>query len=364
MSLYEHGANAFAKNAERRLRAVCEWLAMPEKTRTGVLAALWNMRALRQEAAHAAPRLARLCERMELAMTAQDARQDRSWQEKRNARLRIACWYLLECARSLDAGLAAPAAPSEIARWLEPPLPRPNATPPGEHAPGELAVIVEEGVVRLRVPRPHTPHDQLSLIWRLQRMPVEILPYKEWIVDLSSYWEVPPSLLGALALLEQRLRAAGCRCRIAGPGRPAACRAAPDPASPALRHDAARGLTPSAPTEDAPKERLQPVTDQNARRTGVNAIKTDDLERLVLEHIETLYNVAMQLTHDIDTAETLTERTLIRAFRCGFECVGARPIKSRLLTLLRTTFMEEFARDPLAEPCFAAEDCLSSRGAI
>jgi len=362
MSHSMHGKHAFVHNAERRLQAVLDWVASRDTSRPRMLVAVWNMRALRREAACAgAPRLARLCERMEIAISTIGARQDRLWQERRDARLRIACGYLATCARSLRKGEPAPEAPLEIVRWLEPPLPRPAAIPEAP-APELVTVTVAEGVVCLRVSRPGTLQEQLSLIWRLQRMHVEALPYKEWIIDLSQYREVPSSLLAAVEILEQRLMAVGCRYRLALPGRPAGCPSR-DFAWLVRRHDAARGPTARGINTGVAIGRRHGVTNLNARRTGVNAIKAD-LEQLVLEHIETLYNVAMQLTNDIDIAEALTERALIRAFRCGLECIETRPIKSWLLTLLRTTYMEEFAGDQVGEPCYAGDDCLSSRGIL
>lgn len=67
-------------------------------------------------------------------------------------------------------------------------------------------------------------------------------------------------------------------------------------------------------------------------------------EAMVADCVNTLYGVALKLTHDAGIAEQLTRRTLVQAFRLHdtdpYVHEGTH-VKSWLLTLLRNAFLDE-----------------------
>ncbi len=75
-----------------------------------------------------------------------------------------------------------------------------------------------------------------------------------------------------------------------------------------------------------------------------NAAATDPFEQRLLEHVELLYDVAVDLTQNARKAESITRRALCDAWHNRRELAADNQIKSRLLTYLRRAFLEERKR--------------------
>lgn len=175
--------------------------------------ALWNLRALRnvaQSGGHCD--LSRWCTKIEtgllrLHMAAADDRKDAL------CILKEACRHLLERARARAEKTPEPGPSERLTQWLAGPKMRDFGN---GLKPYELELEVHRGKLHVHVPNPESPHDQLSLIWRLQEVLRDALPYRCVTIDVSAYREIPLSLLSVLTMIEQCLRQDGRLCIFEG----------------------------------------------------------------------------------------------------------------------------------------------------
>ena len=72
--------------------------------------------------------------------------------------------------------------------------------------------------------------------------------------------------------------------------------------------------------------------------------RSQEFERLVLDHSDILYAVALRLTRNRTDAEDLTQNTLFKALRFHDKFKEGTYIKAWLLTILRNTFINEYRR--------------------
>lgn len=86
----------------------------------------------------------------------------------------------------------------------------------------------------------------------------------------------------------------------------------------------------------------EPVDEQQV--SGEAAPRSEDFEKLVLEHVDMLYAVALRLTRNAADAEDLTQNTLVKALRFHDKFKEGTYIKAWLLTILRNTFINEYRR--------------------
>lgn len=78
--------------------------------------------------------------------------------------------------------------------------------------------------------------------------------------------------------------------------------------------------------------------------TNDRSKRSEEFERLVLEHSDILYAVALRLTRNRSDAEDLTQNTLFKALRFHDKFKEGTYIKAWLLTILRNTFINEYRR--------------------
>jgi RNA polymerase sigma-70 factor, ECF subfamily len=84
---------------------------------------------------------------------------------------------------------------------------------------------------------------------------------------------------------------------------------------------------------------------ENTQETGAEPPKrSEEFEKLVLEHIDMLHAVALRLTRNMADAEDLTQNTLVKALRFHDKFREGTYIKAWLLTILRNTFINEYRR--------------------
>lgn len=72
--------------------------------------------------------------------------------------------------------------------------------------------------------------------------------------------------------------------------------------------------------------------------------RSKEFERLVLEHLDMLYAVALRLTRNPTDAQDLTQNTVVKALRFHDKFKKGTYIKAWLLTILRNTFINEYRR--------------------
>ncbi len=72
--------------------------------------------------------------------------------------------------------------------------------------------------------------------------------------------------------------------------------------------------------------------------------RSPDFEKLVLEHLDMLYAVALRLTRNTADAQDLTQNTVVKALRFHEKFEEGTYIKAWLLTILRNTFINEYRR--------------------
>ncbi|MDK1020370.1 MAG: sigma-70 family RNA polymerase sigma factor [Candidatus Hydrogenedentes bacterium] len=72
--------------------------------------------------------------------------------------------------------------------------------------------------------------------------------------------------------------------------------------------------------------------------------RSEDFEREIIEHMETLYGVALRLTRDPADARDLQQDTLVRALRFHYKFKEGTYTKAWLLTILRNTFINDYRR--------------------
>jgi RNA polymerase sigma factor (sigma-70 family) len=84
---------------------------------------------------------------------------------------------------------------------------------------------------------------------------------------------------------------------------------------------------------------------------------TSNFEQLVLGYVDTLFAVALQLTHDPADAHDLTQEALAKALHGhgGFD--GDMPVKAWLLKLLRNTFVADYGASAQEAACGCDCDC-------
>jgi len=81
------------------------------------------------------------------------------------------------------------------------------------------------------------------------------------------------------------------------------------------------------------------------RRVQTDTInRSKDFEKLVLEHLDMLYAVALRLTRNTTDAQDLTQNTVVKALRFHDRFKDGTYIKAWLLTILRNTFINEYRR--------------------
>ncbi len=78
--------------------------------------------------------------------------------------------------------------------------------------------------------------------------------------------------------------------------------------------------------------------------TDETPIRSKEFERLVLEHLDMLYAVALRLTRNPTDAQDLTQNTIVKALRFHNRFKDGTYIKAWLLTILRNTFINEYRR--------------------
>ena len=94
------------------------------------------------------------------------------------------------------------------------------------------------------------------------------------------------------------------------------------------------------------------TTLKNSKTKRPNASKPDperggrsaEFDRLVLEHIDMLYAVALKLTRNQADAQDLTQAAIVKAFRFHDKFKEGTYIKAWLLTILRNTFINDYRR--------------------
>lgn len=72
--------------------------------------------------------------------------------------------------------------------------------------------------------------------------------------------------------------------------------------------------------------------------------RSEAFEKLVLEHMNMLYAVALRLTRNPMDAQDLTQNTVVKALRFHDHFKDGTYIKAWLLTILRNTFINEYRR--------------------
>lgn len=72
--------------------------------------------------------------------------------------------------------------------------------------------------------------------------------------------------------------------------------------------------------------------------------RSPDFEKLVLDHMDMLYGVALRLTRNTADAQDLTQNTVVKALRFHDKFEEGTYIKAWLLTILRNTFINEYRR--------------------
>lgn len=84
--------------------------------------------------------------------------------------------------------------------------------------------------------------------------------------------------------------------------------------------------------------------DETQVATEEEVPRSPEYEKLVLEHVDMLYAVALSLTRNPTEAEDLTQNTLVKALRFHDKFREGTYIKAWLLTILRNTFINEYRR--------------------
>ena len=72
--------------------------------------------------------------------------------------------------------------------------------------------------------------------------------------------------------------------------------------------------------------------------------RSTEFDKLVLEHLDMLYAVALKLTRNPADAQDLTQNTIVKALRFHDKFEKGSYIKAWLLTILRNTFINDYRR--------------------
>ena len=72
--------------------------------------------------------------------------------------------------------------------------------------------------------------------------------------------------------------------------------------------------------------------------------RSEEFEKLVLDHMDMLYAVALKHTRNVADAQDLTQNTVVKALRFHDKFQQGTYIKAWLLTILRNTFINEYRR--------------------
>lgn len=70
--------------------------------------------------------------------------------------------------------------------------------------------------------------------------------------------------------------------------------------------------------------------------------RSEEFEKMVLEHLNMLYAVALRLTRNTMDAQDLTQNAVVKALRFHDKFQDGTYIKAWLLTILRNTFINEY----------------------
>jgi len=70
--------------------------------------------------------------------------------------------------------------------------------------------------------------------------------------------------------------------------------------------------------------------------------RSEEFEKMVLEHLNMLYAVALRLTRNAMDAQDLTQNAVVKALRFHDKFQDGTYIKAWLLTILRNTFINEY----------------------
>lgn len=71
-------------------------------------------------------------------------------------------------------------------------------------------------------------------------------------------------------------------------------------------------------------------------------IRSEAFEKMVLEHLNMMYAVALRLTRNATDAQDLTQNAVVKALRFHDHFADGTYIKAWLLTILRNTFINEY----------------------
>lgn len=91
---------------------------------------------------------------------------------------------------------------------------------------------------------------------------------------------------------------------------------------------------------------------------GANKPRSPEFEKLVIDHMDMLYAVALRHTRNPADAADLTQNTVLKALRFHDKFEKGTYIKAWLLTILRNTYINEYrrrARRPAAVELTGAE---------
>ena len=72
--------------------------------------------------------------------------------------------------------------------------------------------------------------------------------------------------------------------------------------------------------------------------------RSPEFEEQVLEHVDTLFGVALRLTRNRADAQDLTQEAILRALRFHDKFKPGTHVRAWLLTILRNTFINEYRR--------------------
>ncbi len=71
-------------------------------------------------------------------------------------------------------------------------------------------------------------------------------------------------------------------------------------------------------------------------------VRSEEFEKMVLEHLNMMYAVALRLTRNAMDAQDLTQNAVVKALRFHDRFQDGTYIKAWLLTILRNTFINEY----------------------
>jgi len=90
-------------------------------------------------------------------------------------------------------------------------------------------------------------------------------------------------------------------------------------------------------------QRERPMTPL-PKKTSRETKRSPEFDKLVIEHTDMLFAVALRLTRNAAEAEDLTQNTIVKALRFHDKFKKGSYIKAWLLTILRNTFINDYGR--------------------